>query len=106
VAVFRGSGQWRQASSELGARVAAGYEQERRPTRSGRLGTGTLACARCDAPIAIGADPLSITDELTCPFCNHRAPVRDFLSLASPTRPSRVEVRVGLPAQTREYIAD
>jgi hypothetical protein len=98
--MFRGSGQWRQGGSEPGARVAAGYEQERRPTRSGRLGTGTLACASCDAPVAVGGGVLSITDQLMCPFCHSRGPVRDFLSLASPTRPARVQVRVGLP--TRE----
>jgi hypothetical protein len=32
-----------------------------------------------------------------CPFCEHRAPVRDFLSLATPTRPARVVVRISHP---------
>jgi hypothetical protein len=41
---------------------------------------------------------MSATDPLICPFCGHRATVRDFLSLAVPTRPARVEVRVNQPA--------
>ena len=77
-------------------RAAAAHEEERRSTRSGRLGTGTLACGRCDAPVAL-AGTASPTDLLTCPFCSHRAPLRDFLSLAQPSRPARVEVRVVAP---------
>ncbi len=69
------------------------HHEERRSTRSTRLGIGTLACAGCDAPVAL-AGPLSPSDDLTCPFCRHRAPARDFLSLALPTRPARVVVRV------------
>ena len=44
--------------------------------------------------------PLGLLAELThrcplgCPYCDHTAAVRDFLSLASPTRPARVAVRV------------
>lgn len=59
----------------------------------GRLGTGTLACPECDAPV-LGAGRLSVTDALDCPYCGHAAAVRDFLSLAQPTRPARVAVRV------------
>jgi hypothetical protein len=70
------------------------HEQEQRIARSQRLASGTLACARCDAPVALIAGPVSPADWLDCPFCLHRAPVRDFLSLAEPTRPARVEVRV------------
>jgi hypothetical protein len=58
---------------------------------------GTLACRHCDAPIAVGAQPLRLTDRLSCPFCDHRGPVRDFLSLAAPTRPARVVVRLTRP---------
>jgi hypothetical protein len=78
------------------ARVAGANEVQQRVTSSGRLGAGTLACGRCDAPVAIGADPLSVAERLTCPFCHNCAPLRDFLSLASPTRPARVVVRVGV----------
>jgi hypothetical protein len=69
-------------------------EQERRLAYSGRLASGTLACGHCDAPVALGAGSLSLTDMLTCPFCANSGPVRDFLSLATPTRPARVEVRL------------
>ncbi len=70
------------------------HEKARRPRRSERLGTGTLACGRCDAPVSPAAGPLSPADQLSCPYCDHRAPLRDFLSLAAPPRPTRVEVRL------------
>jgi DNA-directed RNA polymerase subunit RPC12/RpoP len=57
------------------------------------VAAGSLACGRCDAPVAL-AGPAVLTDALTCPYCAHRAPVRDFLSLTDPTRPARVVVRV------------
>jgi len=72
----------------------AGAHEHRRAVR-GRLGTGTLACPECDAPV-LGAGRLSATDALGCPFCGHAAVVRDFLSLAQPARPARVAVRVAL----------
>jgi DNA-directed RNA polymerase subunit RPC12/RpoP len=81
-------------------RAAAGHEEERRSTRSGRLGTGTLACSRCDAPVAL-AGKAAPTDILRCPFCSHRAPLKEFLSLALPSRPARVEVRVHAPRVAR-----
>jgi DNA-directed RNA polymerase subunit RPC12/RpoP len=72
-------------------------DHRRRDARTAQLCEATLACARCDAPIAAGADGLSLTEPLVCPFCDHRAPVRDFLSLALPTRPARVVVRISHP---------
>jgi len=57
---------------------------------------GTLACERCDAPIDIGPQRVLLVDWLACPFCEHRAPAKDFLSLALPTRPTRVVIRVSL----------
>jgi hypothetical protein len=80
----------------VGGRIAVAHEEKRRAIRRTALGVGTLACGRCDAPIAVGGHSLSIADELSCPFCDNRGPVRDFLSLASPTRPARVVVRVGV----------
>jgi hypothetical protein len=74
--------------------TAGPHEQEHRIARSQRVASGTLACARCDAPVALTAGPVAPADWLDCPFCLHRAPVRDFLSLREPTRPARVEVRV------------
>jgi hypothetical protein len=76
------------------ARATGAQEERGRAARSARLGAGTLACPRCDAPVALTAGPLSPSNELGCPFCSHRATVRDFLSLAAPTRPARVVVRV------------
>jgi hypothetical protein len=71
-----------------------GHLEERRSLATGHLATGTLACPRCDAPVSPAGGPLSPADPLACPFCGHGAPVRDFLSLAVPSRPARVEVRV------------
>ena len=95
---IRGFGGSFSATGPLQARVAVGHEEKRRSIRSTRLGTGTLACGRCDAPIAIGPATLPIGAELICPYCDHRGPVREFLSLAVPTRPARVAVRVRLRA--------
>jgi hypothetical protein len=75
-------------------RTDAVHEEKRKATRSGTVATGTLACARCDAPVALTAGPVTLTQSLSCPFCDHRARVRDFLSLRQPTRPTRVEIRV------------
>jgi hypothetical protein len=82
-----------------GARAQPAVEERRKATRSSVLGTGTLACRRCDAPIDPGSNPLSLVEPLVCPFCAKRGPVRDFLSLAVPTRPAHVVVRVVLPAR-------
>jgi hypothetical protein len=70
-----------------------GTEEERRVVRTTRMATVTLACPRCDAPVAPAA-PLAPADPLRCPYCRYGGPVRDFLSLAAPTRPARVAVRV------------
>lgn len=78
-----------------------GVRVHRRIARSTRLGVGTLACPRCDAPVAIGTDRLSPADPMRCPFCAHRGAVRDFLSLGEPTRPTRVEVRIVTPDRIR-----
>ena len=91
VSVFRGIDH---VEFERGARA---LEEQRKATRSGVLGTGTLACRRCDAPIDPGTSPMLLTELLACPFCHARGPVCDFLSLATPTRPARVVVRVALP---------
>ena len=72
-----------------------GWHEKRPADEGSRLGTGTLACPRCDAPVALAA-PASPADSLACPYCRHGAPLREFLSLASPARPARVDVRVRL----------
>jgi hypothetical protein len=68
-------------------------EHELRIARTRQLGAGTLACPECDAPVAL-AGPVTPRDRLLCPYCWHSAAVRDFLSLAPPTRPARVVVTV------------
>ena len=76
---------------------------EHRRTRSTRIATGTLACPRCDAPVAL-AGPVSPGETIGCPFCSHSARVHEFLSLEPPSRPARVEVRVRLPQRRRAPI--
>jgi hypothetical protein len=66
-------------------------QEHRWATRSWRIATGTLACPQCDAPV-VPAEPLSPPTPLECPYCAHLAAARDFLSLAPPTRPTRVGV--------------
>jgi hypothetical protein len=94
---FFDPGSWRSdAYGDRGRGDHVVHEEQRLAVRAD-LGQGTLACSGCDAPVAPGPRPLLPTDQLRCPFCDHVAPVRDFLSLGEPTRPARVIVRVGLP---------
>jgi hypothetical protein len=67
--------------------------KERRTADATRLAGGTLACPRCDAPVALSG-PVAPADALACPYCACTGAVRDFLSLEVPSRPARVEVRV------------
>lgn len=96
MSVFRGI---EHGEFERGARAQPALEEGRKATHSGVLGTGTLACHRCDAPIDPGMSPIPVTAPLACPFCDARGSVRDFLSLAIPTRPARVVVTVALPVR-------
>jgi hypothetical protein len=70
-----------------------GPREIRYRARSTQLGLGTLACPHCDAPVA-PARPLSPAEWIACPYCLHAGAVHEFLSLAPPTRPARVVVRV------------
>jgi hypothetical protein len=81
-----------RGSEPVGRR--GGVEEERRATRSSRLAVGTLACPACDAPVALAGRRLAPSAGLECPYCGHAGVLRDFLSLAVPARPARVEVRV------------
>lgn len=67
---------------------------DRRDQHVGLMGVGTLACPACDFPVSPGPGPRSPADPLTCPVCAHDGRVRDFLSMATPSRPARVEVRL------------
>jgi len=72
----------------------AGHHELREAGGSWHLADGTLACPACDAPILPGAGAMSPPDPISCSFCAHAGAVRDFLSLAKPTRPTRVVVRL------------
>lgn len=88
-------------SEPAGRRARA--EDLRRDTHVGVMGIGTLACPRCDAPIAPGPGRMVPTDLVSCPICSHGSPARDFLTLAAPSRPARVVVRLvrrGVPRLT------
>jgi hypothetical protein len=72
----------------------AGRHERRKAGASWHLATGTLACPACDAPVLPVSGSVSPSDYLSCAFCRHEGALRDFLSLAEPTRPTRVEVYV------------
>jgi hypothetical protein len=76
--------------------IDSGPREIRYRDRSTQLAVGTLACPRCDAPVALGR-PLSPAERIACPFCAHAGAVHEFLSLEQPTRPTRVVVRVYAP---------
>lgn len=74
----------------------------RRDVRVGALGLATIACPRCDAPVALPRRAVAPTDSMECPYCAYLGRVRDFLTLAapgSPARPTRVRVRVSAPGR-------
>jgi hypothetical protein len=87
-------GDWTGGSTDSRVRAEQVEQRRRRAQHEGVVATGTIACARCDAPVAIGTGELSLSHALTCPFCGNHGAAREFLSLAVPTRPTRVEVRV------------
>ncbi len=104
--LLSGNSRFEQSNSSATGRHKLIHEHKRRAVRSTGLGAGTLACGRCDAPIAIGPEPVSIVAQLVCPYCRYRAPVRDFLSLALPTRPAHVVVRVSYrPVESQRRLA-
>jgi hypothetical protein len=75
-------------------RLPAAGEIELRRDRRGAVATGTLACPRCDVPVALGGARVRPADALACPYCGHGGAVRDFLSLEAPSRLARVTVRI------------
>ncbi|HWI06164.1 MAG TPA: hypothetical protein VNT54_01455 [Solirubrobacteraceae bacterium] len=72
----------------------AGVHEDRHASRAWRLTGGTLACPRCDAPVSLRGRALPLTHALHCPFCRHGGVLRDFLSLAAPSRPAHVAIRM------------
>jgi hypothetical protein len=77
-----------------GVEQLAGRQQRRRATSAWHVAAGTLACPACDAPVLPAPGGMSPPDPVSCGFCRHVGAVRDFLSLAEPTRPAHVSVRV------------
>ena len=71
-----------------------GGRHEHRRESSWHLAAGTLACPGCDAPVLPSPGGMSPADPISCGFCQEAGAVSDFLSLAEPTRPARVVVRV------------
>ena len=88
--------RWTEGADPV--RSDANWRQvEVRRTRSTRLAGGTLACPSCDAPV-VPVGRMSPAAALACPYCSHGGAVRDFLSLAAPTRPAHVDVHVRVRA--------
>jgi hypothetical protein len=75
-----------------------GHHQHHRADAEWLLATGTLACPACDAPVLPAPGASSPADPIACGFCGEGGAVRDFLSLAEPTRPTRVVVRISIGA--------
>jgi uncharacterized paraquat-inducible protein A len=93
---FFSGGNW---TSDPRERSGQQYVRPRRAVRSDQLAEATLACPRCDAPVAIGTATITVAQSLTCPFCGHHGAARTFLSLARPTRPAHVVLRVSFGGQ-------
>lgn len=72
--------------------------------RSDVVAAGTLACPDCDAPVPPDGR-VSLTAQLMCPFCARTGPVRDFLSLKTPTRPAHVVVRVSSRSGSGTFVS-
>ena len=79
---------------------AAGLHELRISTRSTQMGVGTLACPDCDAPTRPVDYPASPATEIGCGYCGRSGPLREFLSLSEPTRPTRVVIHVRRPDRT------
>ena len=94
MSLHRGTGGSEPVGPGPVARLAG--SQDRRIGHSAVMCAGTLACPRCDVPVALAGGAAAPADPLDCPYCGHYGAVRDFLSLAAPTRPAHVEVRVVL----------
>ena len=80
--------------SDAANRETVAPRRELRLGRTSQIATGTLACPECDAPVHPGPRAVSPAAPIACPFCGEAGAVRDFLSLAPPTRPAHVVVRV------------
>ena len=106
MALHRGFDGTDPARRESAAEVA-GSREIRRAERSTRLAGGSLACPSCDAPVLLdaAAGPHGPASALLCPWCGTTGPLREFLSLADPSRPARVEARVVFTRASRRPAA-
>ena len=48
------------SATEPHRELPGAFELDQRKSAGEALGAGTLACARCDAPVGIGTEPLSL----------------------------------------------
>jgi hypothetical protein len=96
---FRRFSHGSNSSGSERATGAGGPHEIRHDERSTRMAAATLACPVCDAPVLLTGPSMGPADVLACGFCDHTGPLREFLSLARPTRPTHVEVhvRLGIP---------
>lgn len=85
----------RGRSEERRERLPGG-EHERRASPHWRVASGVLACPACDLPLS-PAGSSAITDRIDCPYCEHSAPVRDFLTLGAAPEAGRIDVVARLP---------
>jgi hypothetical protein len=69
------------------------HHEEYRVGRSTVVAAGTLACPDCDAPVPLHV-PVRPVTLIICPYCLRSGHAREFLSLAVPSRPARVQVTV------------
>jgi hypothetical protein len=69
------------------------HREEHRVGRSTVVAAGTFACPDCDAPVPLHV-PVRPATRLICPYCLRSGHAREFLSLAAPSRPARVQVTV------------
>lgn len=94
-------GQFGSEDSTTGARparrAAPMVQEDLRRAPGDALGHGTLACPCCDAPLAL-PERRTAGAPTACPFCGHRGTLGSFVSLAAPTRATRVIVRVSVVA--------
>lgn len=72
----------------------SGHHERHQAESVRQLATGTLACPGCDAPVLPAVGAMSPGDAISCGFCAKVGLVHEFLSLAEPTRPARVVVKV------------
>ena len=85
--------EWRRQDDAIEPVRGHSLIEEERRTATSLLAHGTIACPECDAPVA-PTTRVNVLAPMVCPYCDHAARVKDFLSLGAPTRPAHVDVRV------------